>query len=314
MIAYRPVKGKRGSNIPQAVVDTAVTRHPDGFGVAWREGKTLHHVRFGPKQKAEFVSQLRSLDKRSDMEYVAHWRYATHGPEDEAHAHPYSYVDPQEGRVLVFHNGIIDIATTPQESDTEVFTRDVLAHLPSAWWRYGWARYLVGQAIGWSRLVLMTDTETVNLQESSGNWDNGIWYSSNHKPAAPLPKWTPSGSYGYMPSASKAVTAPVTPPAAIVPVETIKRKAGKHKGAITVRNVRKDATLYNAGHKVTMLVPLDRSRDGDYPHSVICDTCNTFGDVYVIDGGTYIDMSHRDPGGRYSDDRDEEQAAALLDI
>jgi predicted glutamine amidotransferase len=312
MIAHRPVKGERGSNIPQQVIDTALVRHPDGFGAAWRTDEGLRYAKFAPNEKREFAQFLRDLDKHSGVEYVAHFRYATHGPEDQAHAHPYMYEDPQEGPVLVFHNGVIDIVTKADESDTEVFVRDVLARLPSAWWRDGALRYLVNGSIGWSKLVLMTETETVNLQETSGKWDGGLWYSSNHKPyAAVTPStWVPrpyESTRAYTPTTQEqSDKAAVSTPATVTATtqSTVKRKAGKHKGSMRV--VDRPYRFRHNGHDLTALKIIDRSRDGDYPEGIICDTCYTLGDVYVIDGGVYIDMAHKAPDGTQDDATEEE--------
>jgi len=191
MIAYRPA-GKAG-HMPHDVVQTAMSRHPDGFGIAWRDKSGLHVEKYGPSKrgKAHFRRTVQRVD-RAGAEYVAHFRWATHGPKDAEHAHPYEYndPDPKVGKVLLFHNGIIDIATTPRESDTEVFTRDVLTRLESRWWTNPALVYLVTEAIGYSKLTIMTAKETVNLHPKRGDWDGGVWYSSNHKPSQ-ASKWTP---------------------------------------------------------------------------------------------------------------------------
>src|ERR1035437_875358 len=182
MIAYRRASAaKRGSNIPNEVIDTAMSRHADGFGIAWREEPgVLKYDKFGPKETGEFRKLLKAVDKNQRLDYVAHFRMATQGPPCKVLSHPYSYIDPVVGEVLVFHNGIIDIAAEKHESDTEVFVRDVLAQLPSEWWKVQVYKDLVDMAIGWSKLVLMTGEETVNLQASSGKEEGGTWDSSNH--------------------------------------------------------------------------------------------------------------------------------------
>lgn len=70
-----------------------------------------------------------------------------------------------------------------------------------------------------------------------------------------------------------------------------------------MRNVDARPALRHGGHPLTTLATFDRLHDGDYPNGVLCDTCNTFGDVYVIDGGVYIDMSHKDIHGLLDDER-----------
>jgi len=298
LIAYRPVKpGKRGSNIPVRVVDTALTRHPDGFGVAWREGRHLRVERFAPAERKDFAKKLRMIDRDQRIEYVAHFRYATHGAKDAQHAHPYEYIDPQEGRVLVFHNGIIDIPTASDESDTQVFVRDVLARLAPAWWREPALRYLVGEAISWSRLILMTETETVNLQESAGQWDGGLWYSSNHKPAATV--W---GSWEWDGKTFRRHADPNKTVADDIAARAIANAYDRASDANTSAPVSK---LRHAGHSVSALVEIRRDVDREYEQAVVCDTCYTVGDVYVIDGQVYMDLAHLvGPAAR---DADEEE-------
>lgn len=294
MIVYRPVgKSGRGANIPSAVIETALRRHPDGFGVAYRADGDLVTERFGPREAKRFRKALKRIDRQHGGEYVAHFRFATHGPKDAAHAHPYEYTHPVDGRVLVFHNGVIDIATTPQESDTQVFVRDVLADLPSRWWERPSLLYLVTEAIGYSKLTIMTREATYNLHADRGDWDGGLWYSSSHKPTSytykgPATGKSTWGSYlpgvGYTPSYARTDTT---------------------RDVIVTEPVPRDVdvqTFRHGGHYLSSMVHIDRTKDGDYAEAVICDTCYTTGDVYVIDGGVYIDMAHKDD----ADEREEE--------
>lgn len=360
MIAFRPVKpGKGGANIPHAVVDTALYRHPDGFGVAWRgegeDGKpTLHVERYGPSERKAFRKSLRRIDSMK-VEYVAHFRFATHGPKDSPHAHPYEYEDAREGRVLVFHNGIIDIATTKAESDTEVFVRDVLARLPSRWWHNGALKYLVGQSIGWSRLVIMTATETVNLQEDDGEWDGGLWYSSSHRPSGYASYTSTGKEYGTPAHWSGKGYGMTSDDYSDWKAEEsyssfIRRKAEEQKAArenpdlresvsadnsarrsaLTLlgettevrllppgaesmhRNIDDPRTFRHGGHTVQAIVDIDSDNDGDYPSSVLCDSCYTVGDLYMIDGQALIDMAHRTASGELDDNLNEDEMEDLL--
>jgi len=303
-----------------------VERHPDGFGVAWRENGELKDAKFGPKDRKAFRHYPKRIDQRNDIEYVAHFRWATHGPEDAAHAHPYEYTDPKEGRVLVFHNGVISIETTPAESDTEVFVRDVLAHLPSAWWRDPAITWMVGQVISWSRLVLMTATETVNLQEDQGEWDGGLWYSSNHRPGMtytgkgwPEAGWESSsmdaryngtGREVDIYSTGHRITGSAFGEVELDGAALLEAKLGyqrpngrgtRHRDLEPAADLA-DANLppisligrfQHAGHTLSALADFRFDVDGEYMDSVVCDTCATMGDTYVIDGTLYFDMTHR---------------------
>jgi hypothetical protein len=284
MIALR---NSRAGHIPQSVIDTALHRHPDGYGIAWREAGTVRTAKYAPAQRKAFRRHLRKLDKRFDIEYAAHFRMATQGPAVQALAHPFTYKDAGEGTVAIVHNGIINIHAEAHESDTEVFVRNVLATLPTAWWRDPAQRYLVSEAIGYSKLVVMTATETVIINESLGEWDGGLWYSSSHR-KTPATGWSGKG-YSAASSWESAYHSPaqVTAEGALVPAarDTV------YDGALATEEPD-GYTFRHGGHTVTALQAIERSRDGDYLDAVLCESCYTTGDVYVIDGGVLIDMAH----------------------
>ena len=332
MIAWRPVEKGKGAHIPNAVIDTALSRHPDGFGVAYRDASgVLKWERFGPAERVAFRAALKRVDKAAG-EYVAHFRFATHGKPCAELAHPFEYTDPEAGTVLVFHNGVIGIATAKDgtESDTSVFVRDVLAALPTRWWRVPALRYLVGEAIGWSRLVLMTADETVCLQEPDGTWDAGLWYSSAHEPT-PAATWqlTPGGSaytpgVGYSAPVSTGQYASPATKAASGRTKREQRAARKAEARLLAANTStallpyRSRNLRHAGHALSAVQDIDFDHDGDYPEGVICDSCYTLGDLYVIDGTYYVDMAHLDGVdmahldgvGTFADAREEEALLA----
>lgn len=172
-------KPKRTPFIDWRILDDNKWMNPDGFGVAWRNGG-LHHTKFGPDNYSDFEKLLLDVDASNVTEYVAHFRTATQGPPCLELSHPYTYNDPVEGEVLVFHNGIIDIKADKNESDTQVFVERILTQLPSRWWAIPAYVFIIENAIGWSRLVIMTERETIRL-DSGTNWRKigGIWYSTN---------------------------------------------------------------------------------------------------------------------------------------
>src|SRR6186713_2392545 len=104
LIAHRP---PRQGNLPNRVIEYNRRSNPDGFGIAWREGDNLRFQKFAPDAVSAFETKLKELDRDQDIEYVAHWRKATHGPVCEEMSHPFTYDDPKDGQVLVFHNGIV---------------------------------------------------------------------------------------------------------------------------------------------------------------------------------------------------------------
>ena len=65
MIAHRFLSAKgKGQNIPNAVIETALVRHPDWFGVAWRDPEAgLLYEKFGPTQRGEFYHGLLAANR-----------------------------------------------------------------------------------------------------------------------------------------------------------------------------------------------------------------------------------------------------------
>jgi len=293
MIAHRPASSDaRGSNIPNKVIDTAIGRHPDGFGIAWREAGALRHEKFGPLEFAQFRDLLKKLDKQSDIEYTAHWRFATSGKPCRDLSHPFIYTDPIEGDVAVFHNGVIDIATGgSHESDTSVFVRDVLARLPSGWWNNPAIEFLVGESIGWSRLLVMTAAETVSLQEEDGKWDGGIWYSSEHRE---YPATTWKKPVATTPSALSVLSDdPIWRPTSATSYTRVDEgEEADDWEDIYGSPIISGNTWSHGGHELQRMYDFDRKKDGEYPQSMMCDECYTMGDAYVISGKTYIDIGH----------------------
>ncbi|MFN8630246.1 MAG: hypothetical protein U0838_07970 [Chloroflexota bacterium] len=107
------------------------------------------------------------------------------------------YADPAGFQVAVLHNGVIDIAHDRlRTSDTAAFVVQVLAELPSRWWEQPALRYLVSAAIGWSRLIVFPALgEATLLNEGSGEWDGGIWFSSSHRPSGLKAFSSPAGGF-----------------------------------------------------------------------------------------------------------------------
>lgn len=188
---HRPLNTENGgSNLPNEVIERNLRSNPDGFGIAWRDPKKgLRSKKWAPEDWREFRDFLKKIDKRTNIEYIAHFRTATHGPACYDLSHPFTYENESDGKVLVFHNGVIDIPTQKKESDTKAFVDRVLAKMPSGWWNVDYLHYLVQEAIGWSRLAIMTKDQTIRVNEPDWKVMNGIWYSTN-----PLPTPTVYGS------------------------------------------------------------------------------------------------------------------------
>jgi hypothetical protein len=292
LIAYRP---KPGAHIPNEVIEFNLRSNPDGFGLAWRDGDIIRHVKYAPDEKAEFVRMLKEIDA-TDMTYTAHWRKATHGPKSRDLAHPFEYTDKDGKTIILFHNGIIDIETNHDESDTSAFVDYVLKGLPYGWWKDASIKFLVEASIGWSRILLMTPDGEVILNASKWRADNGIAYSTDPKPVpvvvAPKTSWLPAK---YQPSEYKPTwESPYyggSGSKSFRPEEVEEEEDDETTLTQTVK-------WYDKGHPVTPVTSIDSGSDLDADHYgvVKCDECCTDGEYFVIDGTLNIELDHFDFG------------------
>lgn len=288
-----------GSNVPNDVLEHNRKKNPDGFGLAWRDNNgSLHYRKYAPTAYSDFHAALKAVDRDPKIEYVAHYRFATHGPACERLSHPFPYEDEDGNEVLVFHNGIINIQTPAEESDTSHFVNRVLASLPSGWWRNPAMRFLVENAIGGSRLLVMTKDETVRFNERYWTDKGGIMYSTD--PGPYKSSWLPKGAEPKPTTPSNIVK--YTPPKQWTAPEPKKGKK-KHRHETKSYDSRNfgftDADddvqgWRHMGHWVESLDTefLDPDSGEDKVCAVICVDCQNTGEVYVIDGTVFIDVSH----------------------
>jgi predicted glutamine amidotransferase len=302
LIAYR---NKPGSHIPNAVIEYNLKSNPDGFGIAWRDPEQgLLHAKFAPSESSQFVELLKNIDK-TDMVYTAHWRTGTHGPNNKELAHPFPYQDNDGNEILAFHNGIISIKTSADESDTSMFVKYVLSGLKGKWWDDDAIMFLVESSIGWSRMLLMTEDEDVFINEDQWKVENGISYSTAPGPFAT--KWVTPGTPLLTATAGGAAQGGKS--------FRSDGYASRYGGGWASRSVDLDdeyeddlrnvfaskkegkrsvPKFYHKGHPCTPSTQIDSSSEtSDDRYGVItCDECCTDGEYFIIDGNLQIDLEH----------------------
>lgn len=270
LIAHR---NKPGVHIPDDVIEYNLRMNPDGFGIAWRDpDEGLLYEKFSPRRSNDFVALLKRIDA-TDMEYTAHWRKATHGTVDEEMSHPYPYEDEEGGQYLLFHNGIIEIKPEAGKSDTWQFANGVMSRLPSRWWDNPALVFLVENAIGWSRIIIMDfdSDENIFLNEDDFREIDGMLYSTY-----------PKGYTTATPTAGTTTGKWVSPTPGI---ETfIPAKAA---------SLVSEVVWYHAGHAVVPLTQHeDPTNDEDLYGACRCSICGTEGEFMVIEGQRYIEIDH----------------------
>ena len=132
----------------------------------------------------------RARSEFPERDFLLHMRIKTHGKVSLANTHPF-YVSDQ---TVMMHNGILSQMPDHAEmSDSRVFIEKVLLDLPETWLDNRYLEDMVDGFIGWSKLAFMTtnpdlDHEVYLINEISGQWDDGMWFSSASGVAEPRPK------------------------------------------------------------------------------------------------------------------------------
>jgi hypothetical protein len=293
--------------------------NPDGFGIAWRGPNGVESIKFAPNDFERFHERLKSIDADAGVEYVAHFRTATHGKPCEDLSHPFTYEDAKDGKVVVFHNGIIPITPAEGDSDTGTFVRAVLAKLAPRWWAKSAYKFLVEEAIGYSRLLVMTNNETVRFGSTNhGGWNkrDGLWFSTTALP------YSSSTSQTYGGSTVKSLSSGGTTSDPKAPTRLPQSWKGWVKGADGIWRQKPEGSndepgtsedddnydeplgWYQKGpdgvnHYIEALTE-EEDDHGDMCGDCLCTVCDTVGEWYVIDGQTYVDIEHSE------EDADEE--------
>lgn len=292
----------RGGNIPNQVIQYNRNFNKDGFGLAWRDGAEVKSAKFAPNEFAEFEMLLKSIDGDATIEYVAHFRTATHGAPCKEYSHPFTYEDAEVGLVHVFHNGVINIPTTKGENDTKVFVDFVLNQLPSRWWDTWLYKWMVEESIGWSRLLVMTSEETHRFNEGSWYEIDGLHYSTWPVAEHLKPKGVSTYSWQTAVDSDDSLryvdamswskryydkdTMEDLLPEDVIDGDTVEPLQ------LTAGIADPDGLGWeHDGHLVT---PISQVEDDglDKYGQLICETCETIGEYYVIDGKIMCDLQH----------------------
>jgi glutamine amidotransferase len=172
---YRP----KGRTVSREQLANGFAANADGAGFAVAVGgKVL--IRKGFFDFESFYSALSEFD---GVPASIHFRFATHGRKGKDNCHPFPLAG---GKYALIHNGILNIQSTDDESDTAIFASRVLCPLLSSGLKPGSAalRYLVETSIGSGNKLVILDGKGAGhiFNESAGAWESGVWFSNNgHK-------------------------------------------------------------------------------------------------------------------------------------
>lgn len=173
-----------GKVIGKKTLKRCYEANPDGFGFAYFNNDHRLVVRkfVGNVIESEIEKFYELRQQQIDKQFIVHFRIATHGEVTTKCCHPFVV-----NRKLVFcHNGILGIkftnglSKTGNMSDTMKFNELCLQKLPKNFMDKPLYKFLLEHAIDYSKMILLNSEGKVwILNESKGEWSNGIWYSNS---------------------------------------------------------------------------------------------------------------------------------------
>jgi hypothetical protein len=185
----------KGITFSRREIEDFVSYNPDGFGLAYGDGRTLHLVRMvGTVSDIWDTYRTLAAGKRC----VLHFRMTTHGATNADNAHPYPVTDD----IVVAHNGVLSCGNPvdPCRSDTWHFIEYFLAPIaranPDILFTPAWGE-MCGKLIGAGNKLAIAhrDGRIAIVNASAGVTHKGAWLSNTYAWSAPQKhhgySWTP---------------------------------------------------------------------------------------------------------------------------
>jgi glutamine amidotransferase len=175
--------------ISKATLKECYSSNPDGAGFMFSDNKQLNIQ----KGFFNFDSFYNAYKQHQDKKVVIHFRIKTHGEINETNCHPFAV----NNSLAFVHNGIINgLDGDKKLSDTIHFNEQILQPLVNKWGNLALFQdpmiNLIESRIGYSKLIFLDRHGNHKIMnESKGQWDDGVWYSNNsYKPyVAPVTPW-----------------------------------------------------------------------------------------------------------------------------
>lgn len=166
----------------------------DGAGFSVSNGEKI----VGFKGYFTFAEFMEKYDNYNKPEYATavHFRMATHGAKNKDNCHPFRLSRDW----MAIHNGILPWKSDAAHSDTYYFCKEVLRPLCKNG-RITDPKVLsiLEDHIDYNKIVIMNKNGTaIILNENSGHWKEGIWYSNSGYEERTWTSWNyHDDDYGY---------------------------------------------------------------------------------------------------------------------
>jgi glutamine amidotransferase len=179
-----------------------VNQDGHGFAIVAGDRLVIERGMDGEQLVAAFE---RARRRHRDGPALFHSRYATHGVADLDNCHPFHVGG--DVRTVVAHNGVLPATVQPRRGDPRSDTRYAAeVYLPQAGGLHlrRTRQRLERWMTPFNKLVLLTVDHRFKqqgyvLNEASGIWDDGIWYSNDDYRRPPVPAWLTAERFGVTP-------------------------------------------------------------------------------------------------------------------
>lgn len=163
------------ANIPVESLRSGWIGNPDGAGFAYANKGKIKVVKGLMTLKEFYVAYDAAIKKHPKAPFLVHFRIRSMGDKSADNTHPYEF-----NNTALIHNGTIDgtgAVYNTGESDTRKFVERYKEGLTIANVRKYKEDF--DKALSFNKVALLDGTgQHVIINENSGNWQNGVWYSN----------------------------------------------------------------------------------------------------------------------------------------
>ncbi len=167
-----------GSELDKEQIKSAFETNSHGFGMMYPENGNVKVI----KGMHDFDYVWKLVENFKSRPYAMHFRYRTHGLTAAAQCHPFKIL---KNKLYMMHNGVLtDFATSEKKSDSQMFAQAVRKQVyrgkldPKLIFDPRVIKSL-GKDIAGNKLLFMDGNGQVAIvNEKSGSWVDGVWYSN----------------------------------------------------------------------------------------------------------------------------------------